>query len=120
MKISVIIEINNLDPDIRNAPSVLKKNILKFIRPAASGILRYHNLMVLNIIQGYELGLVTFMVIKIKITSQIHLICFALVVSILKTCHFLIHFTNFLTEINICLKKVTIIDGNTLNPADAN
>lgn len=44
MKISVIIEINNLDPDIRNAPSVLKKNILKFIRPAASGILRYHNL----------------------------------------------------------------------------
>ena len=44
MKISVIIEINNLDPDIRNAPSVLKKNSLKFIRPAASGILRYHNL----------------------------------------------------------------------------
>ena len=53
--------------------------------------------MVLNILQGYDLGLVTFMIMKLKITSKIH----------------------FLAERNIRLNKVTSIDGNILNQADA-
>lgn len=120
MKISVIIEINNLDPDIRNAPSVLKKNILKFIRPAASGILRYHNLNGVKYYTRLRVRVSHFYGHKNKnnFPDTFNLFC---------TCGFdidvrssLIHFTNFLTEINIRLKKVTIIDGNTLNPADAN
>ena len=37
----------------------------------------------------------------------------------LKICHFLIHYPNFLTERNTLLNKVTNIDSNILDQADA-
>ena len=42
---SVIIEWNKLDPEIQNTSSlnILKKNVLKFIRPTTSNILRKNN-----------------------------------------------------------------------------
>ena len=35
------------------------------------------------------------------------------------TCHFLLHCPNFLTERNTLLNKITNIDSNILNQADA-
>ena len=35
------------------------------------------------------------------------------------TCHFLLHCPNFLTEVNTLLNKITNIDSNILNQADA-
>ena len=35
------------------------------------------------------------------------------------TCHFLLHYLNFLTERNTPLNKITNIDSNVLNQADA-
>ena len=37
----------------------------------------------------------------------------------LKICHFLLHCPNFLTERNTLLNKITNIDSNILNQADA-
>ena len=52
----VIIEWNKLDPEIKNILSfdILKKKVLKFLRPATNNILGCHNL------KGINLSLVTF------------------------------------------------------------
>ena len=56
---SVIIDWNKLDPEIQNAPSlnVIKKNILKFIRPTANNIFGCYNLKDIMHLTRLRLGL---------------------------------------------------------------
>ena len=56
---SVIIDWNKLDPEIQNAPSlnIIKKNILKFIRPTANNIFGCYNLKDIMHLTRLRLGL---------------------------------------------------------------
>ena len=120
---SVIIEWNKLDPEIQNAPSlnIFKNNILKFIRPIANNIFGCHNLKGYKYLIRLRLGGLSHLnEHKFKNNFQDalnpHCTC---VCDVENTCHFLLHCPNFLTERNTLLNKITNIDSNILNQADA-
>ena len=99
---SVIIEWNNLDSEIQNAPSlnIFKKNIFEFIRPTANNILGCHNL------KGIKY-LTTF---KNNFQDTLNPLC-TCGCDVGNTCHFLLHCPNFLPERNTLLKKITNVDS---------
>ena len=111
---SVIIEWNKLDTKIQNAPSlnIFKKNILKFIRPTANNIFGCHNLKGIKYLTKLRFGL------SHLYEPKLNLLCNC-VCDAENTCHFLLHCPNILTEINTLLNKITNIDSNILNQADA-
>ena len=119
--LSVINELNKLDPEIQNAPSlnIFKKNILKFIRPAANKIFGCHNLKGIKYLTRLRLGLSHLHEHKFKNNFRDKLNPFCTCgCDVENTCHFLLHCPNFLTERNTLLNKITNIDSNILNPAD--
>ena len=119
---SVIIEWNKLDPEIQNAPSlnIFKNNMLKFIRPIANNIFGCHNLKGYKYLMRLRLGLSHLNEHKFKNdfqnASNPHCTCGC---NVENTCHFLLHCPNFLTERNTLFNKITNIDSNILNQADA-
>ena len=119
---SVIVEWNKLDLEIQNAPSlnVFKKNILKFIRPTAQNIFGCHNLKGIKYLTRLRLGLSHLHKQKFKNNFQdtLNPLC-TCGCYVENTCHFLLHCPNFLTERNTLLNKITNIDSNILNQADA-
>ena len=119
---SVIIEWNKLDPEIQNAPSldIFKRNILKFIGPTANNIFGCHNLKGIKYLTRLRLGLSHLHQHKFKNNFQdtLNLLC-TCGCGVKNTCHFLLHCPNFLTERSTLLNKITNIDRNILNQADA-
>ena len=113
---SVIIEWNKLDPEIQNAPSlnIFKRNILKFIKPTTNNIFDCHNLKGIKFIysQPYEHKS------KNNFQDTLNPLC-TCGCNVEKTCHFLLHCPNFLTERNTLLNKISNIDSNIINQADA-
>ena len=113
---------NKLDPEIQNASSlnIFKNNILKFIRPTANNILGCYNLTGIKYLTRLRLGLSHLHEHKFKNNFQDTLNPFCTCgCNIENTCHFLLHCPNFLTERNTLLNKITNIDSNILNQADA-
>ena len=118
----LFIEWNKLDPEIQNASSlnIFKNNILKFIRPTANNILGCYNLTGIKYLTRLRLGLSHLHEHKFKNNFQDTLNPFCTCgCNIENTCHFLLHCPNFLTERNTLLNKITNIDSNILNQADA-
>ena len=119
---SVIIEWNKLDSEIQNTPSlnIFKKSVLKFIRPTANNIFDCHNLKSIKYLTRLRLGLSHLYEYKFKYNFQDALnppgTCGC---NIENACHFLLHYPNFLTERNTLFNKITNIDRNILNQADA-
>ena len=118
----LFIEWNKLDPEIQNASSlnIFKNNILKFIRPTANNILGCYNLTGIKYLTRLRLGLSHLHEHKFKNNFQdtLNPLC-TCGCSFENTCHFLLHLHNFLTERNTLLNKITNIDSNILNQADA-
>ena len=120
--LSVTIEWNKLDPEMQNAPSlnIFKKNILKFIRPTANKIFGCHNLKGIKYLTRLRLGLSHLHEHKFKNNFRDKLNPFCTCgCDVENTCHFLLHCPNFLTERNTLFNKITNIDSNILNQADA-
>ena len=119
---SVIVEWNKLDFEIQNAPSlnIFKKNILKFIRPAASNVFGCHNLKGIKYLRRLRLGHSHLNEHKFKNNFQdtLNPLC-TCGCDVENICHFLLHCPNFLSERNTPLNKITNIDSNILNQADA-
>ena len=119
---SVILEWNKLDPEIQNAPSlnIFKNNILKFIRSTANKIFGCHNLKGIKYLTRLRLGLSHLHEHKFKNNFRDKLNPFCTCgCDVENTCHFLLHCPNFLTERNTLFNKITNIDSNILNQADA-
>ena len=119
---SVIIEWNRLDPEIQNGPrlNIFKRNILKFIGPTANNKFGYHNLKGIKYLTRLQLGLSHLHEHKFKNNFQdtLNSLC-TCGCGVKNTCHFLLHCPNFLTERSTLLNKITNIDRNILNQADA-
>ena len=119
---SVIIEWNKLDPEIQNAPSlnIFKNSILKFIRPTANNIFGCHNLKGVQYLTRLRLGLSHLHKHKFKKNFQdtLNPLC-TYGCDVENTCHFFLHCPNFLTERNTLLNKITNINSNIFNQADA-
>ena len=100
--------------------NIFKKNILKFIRPTANNIFGCHNLKGIKYLTRLRLGLSHLHEHKFKNNFQdtLNPLC-TCGCDVENTCHFLLHCPNFLTERNTLLNKITNIDSNILNQADA-
>ena len=117
---SVIIEWYKVDPEVQNAPSlhIFKKYIyiLKFIRPTAKNIFGCHNLKVVKYLTRFShLCEHKF---KNNFQDTLNLLC-TCGCNVENTYHFLLHCPNFLPEKITLLNKITNIDRNILNQADA-
>ena len=119
---SIIIEWNKLDLKIQNAPSlnIFKKNILKFIRRTANNIFSCDNLKGIKCLTRLRLGLSHLHKLKFKNNFQdtLNPLC-TCGCDVEYTCHFLLHCPNFFTKRITLLNKITNIDSNILNQADA-
>ena len=121
----VIIECNKLDPEIQYAPghNIFKK-YFKLYRPTANYIFGCQNLKGIKYLTSLRLGLSHLHEHKFKNSFQDTLnplcICGS---GVENTCYFLLHCSNFLTEKknkkNTMVSKITNIDSNFLNQADA-
>ena len=119
---SIIIEWNKLDPKIQNAPSlnIFKKNILKFIRRTANNMFSCHNLKGIKYLTRLRLGLSHLHKLKFKNNFQdtLNPLC-TCGCDVENTCHFFLHCPYFLAERITLLNKITNINSNVLNQADA-
>ena len=117
----LFIEWNKLDPEIQNASSlnIFKNNILKFIRPTANNILGCYNLTGIKYLTRLRLGLSHLHEHKFKNNFQDTLNPLSTCGCDVENMSLLLHCPNFLSERNTLLNKITNIDSNILNQADA-
>ena len=97
-----------------------KINILKFIRPTANNIFSCQNVKSIKYLTRVQLWLSHLHEHKFKNNFQdiFNPLC-TRGCNVENTCHFFLHCPNFLVERNTLTNKITNIDSNILNQADA-
>ena len=99
--------------------SKFKKNTLKFLRPTANNIFGCHNLKGIKYFMRLQLGLIHLHEHKFKNNFQDTLNPLCTCGCDVENMSLLLHCPNFLSERNTLLNKITNIDSNILNQADA-
>ena len=118
---STIIEWNNLDLSIRTSKSlhVLKKNILKFIRPTTNNIYNIHNPKGLKYLTRLRLGFSHLREHKFKHNFQATIDPFCDCRSDIESVnHSLLHCPNFVNERETLRNKIKNIDSKILEMED--
>ena len=99
--------------------SKFKKNTLKFLRPTANNIFGCHNLKGIKYFMRLQLGLIHLHEHKFKNNFQDTLNPLCTCGCDVENMSLLLQCPNFLSERNTLLNKITNIDSNILNQADA-
>ena len=119
--LSIVIEWNKLDQNIRNSENlfIFKKKLLKFIRPSGNSVFRCHNPKGIKLLTRLRLGLGHLWEHKFKhgFLDSLNPICSS-DQKIETSTHFLLHCSNFSNERLTFLNIIRKIDSNTLSKND--
>ena len=114
--LSVVIELNKLNQNIRNSKNlnIFNKKVLKFMRPSGSSVFRSHNSKGVKLLTRLRFGLSHLGEPKFKHLDSISPIC-SCGQYIETSTHFLLHCSNYSNEILTFLNVLRNIDRNILD-----